>query len=195
MYWAPRSTVPLNSFGLRLVLIRPPKKKRLWSWIQAYGGKNSRLDRGSNSTTLPECKAVKLFSFQFFLEKALRGPPWEIFGPNRNLPSYSLAEDIMPRQVKTHHWFWKNMRLGQKLSHGGPLLSINGLGLQLHNSFTFYYLRAVNQSKDTKVWWHKITLHSLTWNIDPSSKGPMKWVINSDIRHCQSFSSNTRYYG
>ncbi len=64
--------------------------------------------------------------------KKLRGPPWDNFRPNRNLPSYSLAEDIMPRQVKTHHWFWKNimssareyqgrLRFSRKLSHGAPL--------------------------------------------------------------------------
>ena len=35
----------------------------------------------------------------------LRGPPWDNFGPNRNLTSYFLAEDIMPRQVKTHNIF------------------------------------------------------------------------------------------
>ena len=46
---------------------------------------------------------LSFFSFPFFLN--LRGPPRDNFRPNHNLPSYSLAEDIMPRQLKTHHWF------------------------------------------------------------------------------------------
>ncbi len=87
-------------------------------------------------------------TFTYYCKKLiLRGPPRDNFRPNRNLPSYSLAEDIMPRQVNNRRpwakcaYFFQNqwwvltclgimssareyegrLRFSRKLSHGAPL--------------------------------------------------------------------------
>ncbi len=77
-------------------LITGPKNNHVKEVIRGL------FDPNIMSQSRATARAVALPSHRF---NRLKGPPQDNFRPNRNLPSYSLAEDIMPRQVKTHHWF------------------------------------------------------------------------------------------